>query len=295
MVQHTNQHLNVFVSTASAGVAFVNDGGSTDNGAADLAAGEVTYMNTATGVCSATPPTSGKYKVVFKDSEGNTRESAEIDSADAVVSSATPVADQMQVSTLTIPAPDIGDQIVVKIGVHNYGGFLDANAIHYFYANHTADSTVAADAAAALRSNLAAALAKAPVSVATVSGSGANIVVTGVAQPYKKDKFSGSVVRFFVEQSKPDADAQGETVTTVGKDGINTFRQVAALENFVAGYNSDYVNRQGNWPYDGSPHLETDTMTSSDTFNSHTIVVKNPYGGANSGTQRQVIHVFYKQ
>lgn len=294
-VQNTNQHLRTYVSTASAGVAFVNDGGSTDNGVADLAAGQVTYMNTATGVCSATPPTSGKYKVVYKSSEGNTFESPEVDSAYAVVTSGTPVADVMQVSTLTIPAPAVGDQLVVKVGIYNYGGFLDANAIHYVYANHTAESTTAADAAAALRTNLAAGLAKCPVSVATVSGSGANIVVTGVAQKYTKNKFEGAVIKFFVEQSQPAANAQGSTLTTAPKDGKNTYRQVASMEDFYAGYDSDYINRQGNWPYDGTPFLETDSMASTSTFNSHTITFKNPYGAANAGTQRQVINVFYKQ
>tara|TARA_R110000744_G_scaffold312424_5_gene419782 strand:+ start:16920 stop:17855 length:936 start_codon:yes stop_codon:yes gene_type:complete len=305
-----NQHLTAFVSTAAApvGVGTV----------ATPAAGEITYQAT-TGKTYATPALAAaeslangskksEFSIMYHALNGEIYRRGPFLTADIVEESTKAYAAPVeQIDTFTVPATVIaGDQYILKLAVPNYGGLISQQDEIYFYGNYVAQTgDTAALVAVGLHASLKKRLDSLPVAIATATVATSIITVTGVAQPYVKAKWEGKQVNFRLTLAAPssimnDRTSSNAGVGTVGTVlspaktvGFGTYAQVAAMEEFYAGYDSDYLNREADFPANGDPQF---AAAVGGTYNSRNIVlrVKN-YSGAEAGTQRQTIACYFAQ
>lgn len=282
-----NQHLRVYVSPEAAPVAKTLDA---------LANGEITFLRTNIAAGVAAIPTAGTFRVAYKDLAGEVHLSDVIDTALIVskAENAASVDPVEQVDNLTIPSVVVGESYVVKLAVPNYAGLISQNDEVYFYGTYTAKTgDTATIVATALRDSLKKAVDKAAVPFAAISSAAAVLTATGVAQPYVRAKFDARQVNFDLSLIKPEAIAVGKDASSVvPKVGKGTYGQVATAEEFYAGYNSDYANRDADFPANGSPTLAAEA---GETYASTTIVFETKRGGANVLTQRQTILCAYKE
>lgn len=294
-----NQHLRVYVAVNAAGKVLANDGGTTDTGLSDAVAfpvGSITYLKpNGTGV--ATAPTSGSFQVAYKDLNGKIFLGPVINQADLVTAVAvkTHVARTQQVDKLTIPAtPIVGTPYMIKLRCPEYGGLLGAEDEINFYGNYvvkTGDDATAV--AAGLTASLKKTTDKQGVPFVSVTSSGAVISVAGLEQPYSHAKLDGRLVRFDLSLALPLSLARGKDASgnTLAVEGHGTYKHVAAAEEFYAGYNTDYRNRQADYPDDGNP---TFAAIAGGQYTSHTIIFNQSQGGSDPVDQRQVIVCYFK-
>lgn len=294
-----NQHLRVYVAVNSAGKVLVNDGGTTDTGLSDAVAfpvGSITYLKPdGTGV--ATAPTSGNFQVAYKDLNGKVFLSPVIKQADLIVPVAvkTHTARTQQVDKLTIPAtPTVGAAYMIKLRCPEYGGLLGAEDEINFYGNYVVKTgDTASNVATGLAASLNLALNKQAVPFAVASTNAAVISVAGLEQPYSHGKLDGRLVRFDLSLALPASLARGKDASgnTLAVEGHGTYKHVAAAEEFYAGYNTDYRNRQADYPDDGNP---TFAAIAGGQYTSHTIIFNQSQGGSDPVDQRQVIVCYFK-
>jgi hypothetical protein len=289
--QSTNQHLTVFVSTYVQAVGGAFPVGAPVTVVEELLPGMTTYMAVATGACTATPPASpAVYKIAHKNSAGDVFFSGDL--VGPVTAKAYAAAVQ-PVQTLLVGTVVVGDQFVVKLNVPNYGGLLSQQDDVNFYGNYTVQAGDDANAVAlALRASLAAALTKATVSFAVVSGATNAIIVTGVAQPYEQARWSGRLVSFNLEMASPESAWAAATNTALGSPGFGTGNRVAEQEEFYAGYNTGYKNRFADWPRVTLPVLDA---VVSHTYDAATVVGNGAQntGTPNETTQRQTVIAYF--
>jgi len=283
-VKSANQHLRVYVAVGAPSAA-------ADQAALDaLGVGTVTYIEEGTAVGVTAPPSGKDFRVFYKDLAGNVFRSPVIKAEDVVSIKAgvAAVPEVQQVDKLTIPTPVVGQSFIIKLRVPNYGGLISPQDEVFFYGNFTAKDTVAANVAAGLAASLKKAVDAAPVPFADVTVSGADITVTGIEQNYVRGKWDGRLVNFDLSLSKPVDFMTGATKVTVGNPGNGTGKQVASAEEFYAGYNEGYKNREGGYPYNTEPVLAADA---SKEYKTDTIIFKTKRDGSNVATQRQTIIV----
>lgn len=262
-----------------------------------IALGGITYKNLSTNAHVSAIPSTASYQVVYKDMNGVVYHSPVINLSDVIDTdlARVSVAPVQQISNLTIGTATVGASYVLRLTVPGYGGLLGAQDEVNFYGMYTAvtgNSTT--DIATALYTSLKKACDKAPVAFATVANPSAGVIrVTGVAQPYVQAKWSGRQVHFALSLAQPDALVAGDDGdTTVPVLGNGQYNQVAALEEFYAGENRGYANRYSDYPYNTEPTL---AATVGATYKSDTITFSTIQEGANLGTQRQVIQLFFKE
>ena len=275
-VQSVNQHLSVIVGTAVVATAI-----------APAAVGEVGFL--VDGAWAVAAPTDKPYKIGVLLPSGDIHMSAEINPLSVGYSTADSAyaAPVMKVATLTIPTPAIGDEFTVRLALPAYGGTISQEDIYYVYASTVAETATAADVAVSLRLSLGKALAKLGKPVAVISGTGAEIIATGVAQDYVQGKFAGGAQDFYLELT--GSFNLDSAATTAGAPGNGTYPQVAGQEEFYAGYNEDYKNRGAGWPATGAPDLLADA---SKTYNGTTIIFAATQKGFNDLSQRQVVQIW---
>lgn len=301
-VQGVNQHLRVYVSPASAATAptVPADGTVLDysgvGAGTGLPLGGITYRSIAAVRDDATIP-SVDFQVVYKDMNGAVYFSPVIKADDIIKKdlARAAVAPVQQVSNLTIGTATAGASYVIKLTVPGYGGLLGAQDEVNFYGMHTASaSDTVTTIGTALYASLKLSCDKAPVAFATVTNpSAGQITVTGVAQAYVQAKWSGRQVNFALSLVQPDALVSGDDGdTTVPVVGNGQYNQVAGLEEFYAGENRGYANRYNDYPYMTEPVLAAEVGAS---YTSDSITFATKHGAANSGTQRQVIMLFFKE
>ena len=289
-VNQGNQHLTVYVSNATAGSSLA--------AGAKLAAGQVTFMAASTGVGTATPPTV-PFKVVYAYPDGKIVQSATI--AAGTYSEITASAAVQKVQTLTVPGVAVAGALdyVVRLALPAYGGTISQQDEVFVYGNFKAKAgDTAAVIGKGLKESLFKAISKLPESVVVIDGvnlttgisaSTAAIKLTGVAQSYAMNMFEGAQQDFDV--SLTGAVDVAPVLTTGPKPGVGVGSAVAGAEEFFAGYNSDYVNRQRNWPAVGNPQL---VANPAKMYDSYSFVVENKFGGSMPVGQKQTILVYYK-
>lgn len=301
-IQGVNQHLRVYVSPATAATepTVPADGNILDysivTAGTGLPLGGITYRSIATVRDDATMPVTVDFQIIYKDMDGNVFFGPVIKPEDIISTdlARAAVAPTQQVSNLTIGTATADASYVLRLVVPGYGGLLGAQDEVYFYGTYTAatgdDVTAIADG---LVASMGIALAKAPVSFATISNTAGKIIVTGVAQPYVQAKWSGRQVNFALSLASPEAllaGDDGDTTTPVLGNG--NYNQVAGLEEFYAGYNEGYKNRYSDFPYNTEPTLAAEVGGS---YTSDTITFATVQQSANLGSQRQVIQLFFKE
>jgi len=277
-LQGVNQHLRVVVGKPKAAAD-----------ATAMEAGTYGFIKENTSAVLAAPPTDKPYKVAQCLSKGNVIMSGVIPLGVKAVKKAHKD-EVLEVQELTIPTVSStgGEVYILKVRLPEYGGNIGAQDEYFVYANYVAKAgDKAADVAAALFADIKEGLNALAVPVATVANASAKLTFTAVSQPYHKGKMSGRPQAF--EVSLDGAVQDGATVKTQGHPGIGTYKQVASQEEFFAGYNSDYANRQGNYPANGDPILLAKPEA---TYDSHTITFKVERNGFNSLSHRQVIQIW---
>ena len=293
----SNQHTAVFVSPSAAGVALAGTTGAI--APENLAAGEITFMQGA-GVNGpiglAVPPTTGDFTVAFKDASGAVYlrkvNGADVIKKDSALQAAVAKVEQVQVLTIPI-AVVVGDQYVLKVRVPGYGGLIGSEDEVYFYGSHT---VVTADTlttvAAGLADSLGKQLAKCPVPIITLASGAGTVTATAVAQPYEQAKWQAKPVRFDMSLVQPTEAWIGGVNSSDPHPGSGQGYQVAAREEFFAGYNTSYKNRFADWPNMVNPNLAADA---AGAYSRISIVHATKYGDANQGTQRQIIECWFKE
>ena len=293
-VRGTKNHLTVFVSPKTTAVG---DGTGDWNLAAGdaLDAGDVTYVNLSTGKFNSTSPNDSRFAIVYKQMDGTiVQKNMPLDLITVALtkSYAAPVE---QIATLTIPAtPLAGDEYQIRLNVPFYGGLVSPQDDVNFYGNYTAKTGDSATAVAtALAASLKAACDRAPVAFVAVTQSTTKVVVTGVAQPYVQSKWDSRQTLFNLELARPELLARGadEAGQTAPNPGHGTYGQVATMEEFYAGYNSDFKNRGADWPAEGNPTFGAETGA---TYNSSSFTFANTKIGNSVVAQRQSVVVWFK-
>jgi len=302
-MQGANQHLRVYVSPATAATEPTTpaDGTVLDysivTAGTGLPLGGITYRKIAAVSDVAVLPVAVDFQVIYKDMDGTVFFGPVIKPADILKTdlARVAVAPTQQVSNLTIGTATAGASYVIRLTVPGYGGLIGSQDEVYFYGTHTAPAgATVASIATALFTSLKAATDKAPVSFAVITNpSAGKVTVTGVVQPYEQARWDGRQVAFDLSLAAPTALVAGDDGDTVGPIlGNGQFNQVAGMEEFYAGYNRGYANRFADWPLNTSPTLAAEAGGS---YTSDTIVFATKFGDANGGSQRQAIHLFFKE
>ena len=258
--------------------------------------GAITYLNHTTQAHVAVMPLTAPFNVVYKAMDGNiyhgpTIKPAEIESSKLGVASVAPV---QQVSNITVTATASTDY-VLRLSMQGYGGLIGANEEINFYGTHfnPASGGTATTIADALVASLQAALAKAPSTFVTVSNVAGKITITGVAQPYERAKLDGRQVNFKVSLAAPEAQWAGaDADSTPPVPGRGQYNQVAAMEEFYAGYSRGYANRDADWPNNLTPSF---AAVAGNTYKSDTVIFASTEARANLGSQRQIITCFFQE
>ena len=285
-ISQGNQHLTVFVADAGTAVAAGDDLGSTK-----LPKGTVTFIDPA-GVGTATPPAGVDFNVVYRYPSGIVLRSQTIP-AGTPINLVAAQADVSKKQTLAVPAAAEGKQdFVVRVALPAYGGSVSQNDTFYVYGSYKAKkndtATIIATALVKSLNDSIKALAEDIFKPATAA-SGV-ITLEGVLPAAEMGKFEGDPFDFYMELTG-SFDVDGVTTREM-KIGRGQGRQVVEQEEFFAGYNSDYVNRQRNWPAAGSPSLNAKANAA---YSSYNFVVENAQGGAHPVSQRQTIIVYIKE
>jgi hypothetical protein len=259
--------------------------------------GGITYLNKSTQAHVATAPVTVPFQVVYKAMDGSIYHSPEINPANLLKSdlARAAVAPTQQVDVVTVTAT-ASASYVIKLTVLGYGGLLGAQDEVCFYGTHTNPATggTATTIGDALNASLTAALAKAPVAIATVSNTAGAITVTGVEQPYVTSKFDGRQVNFKLEIAAPEAQWAGATAatSTVPNPGRGNYNQVAAQEEFYAGYSRNFANRGKDFPSEGDPSF---AAVAGNTYKSDTFIFAHKDQSANEGSSRQTIICYFQE
>tara|TARA_R110000851_G_scaffold87648_1_gene191084 strand:+ start:39033 stop:39968 length:936 start_codon:yes stop_codon:yes gene_type:complete len=307
----TNQMLAVYVSTRSE-ASGTSDAGTAGTAAATIYAGTslVSYQaanglfyNTPelafAGAIDGTPANDtgdGNCTLLFIDEAGS-KYTRRIEKASLVSYKETPYNAQVQkASTLTITSSITeGASYTVRLALPNYGGAISQQDEKYFYGNHVATSTdTATTIAAGLVSTINKSMSQSNdlnpfITVASAAGV---ITFTGVKQKYVRAKFQGKQIEFNASITNPEAFWGDEAITVLPVVGSGVDNQVRTLEEFFAGYNSDYANRGADFPGGGDPIF---TAANGKTYDGTSILLKNGYGAANIGTQRSEILCYFAQ
>jgi hypothetical protein len=304
-VRHANQHLTVFVSTNAAGFADAVPGTADDllnDGV--FAPGRVTYQtNIGTNYATRTAALAGAgadgatYTVVYKDLNGDIFRSPLIRVADeiAVKEGTASAAPTEQVDAMQIAASvTAGDEYILRLAVPNYAEMISQQDEVYFYGSYVAKTgNTADDVATGLHASLKARLDSLPTPIANATVATDTVTVTGLAQPYVQSKFDGKQVNFHLTLASPDSLLSDRTAHTAPNPGAGTYNQVASMEEFYAGYASDWLNRTADFPGDGNP---TFAAAAGNTYVSDVITFDTKHdAGATVGKQSQTVMVFLQE
>lgn len=271
-----NQHVKVYVADDYAAVA----------AGAKPAAGEVSFVNAAGAGLKVAADTT--VAVLYGQADGTVFRS---DVTESVLTTKDAVAAVLGKATITVPASPAGEHTdyVLKIGLPAYGGTISQQDTVFVYGSHKsiAGTETATVVATALEASLNKALKNLATSVVTVTRTAGVITVEAKSGTYVPNKFSGDQAEFFLEL---DGTTSVAGVVTAGAVlGSGNYNQVAALEEFSAGYNSDYINRGRDWPANGAPTLNAKVGVS---YKAYIFSVRNVIPGAPMTSQSSTVIVF---
>jgi len=143
----------------------------------------------------------------------------------------------MQVETITIPTPVVGDvfQISVEIKIPGMRGEFT------LYGNFTAVDTVAANVATGLAASLNAELAReGHTDLFTVAVSTADVIITEKLQTYVKGHLPGRFLQVKSRLTLPVDSSAIATLTTPHADGVGYGPHILEQEYFAAGESDQY-------------------------------------------------------
>jgi len=301
-----DQHLTVFVSREAAAFA---DG--TPNTADEIItdtnmalasityeASDGTHWATVATALGATGGDGLTFTIIYKDLNNDNFRRGPIVATETLhpYTQKAYTAPTLQVDTLQVPATVVaGDQYIIRLAVPNYAEMISQQDEVYFYGNYVAATGDNADAVAlGLQLSLKGRLDSLPSPIADVTVSTDTVTVTAVAQTYVRSKFDGKPVYFHLTLANPQDIAQDRTTTVPANPGAGTYNQVAGMEEFYAGYQSDWLNRTADFPGDGNPTFaaEVGATYGSSVF---TYRNKNHADGISLDAQRVEVACYFKQ